>query len=72
MEIIVNNLYLYCDIVTINFYVDIMSISIYGSYSEAYLCVSGVITACGYSESDSSCGYYYLQKVGNNWKIYAP
>jgi hypothetical protein len=72
METIANNLYLYCDIVTINIYADILSVSIYGNYSEAYLYLTGLITACGYYESDSGYGYYYLEKIGNNWKIYGP
>ena len=71
-ESLINSLYLYCNIVTINTYADILSVSIYGNYSEAYLYLTALITACGYYESDSSYGYYYLQKVGNSWKIYAP
>jgi len=71
-ESLINSLYEYCNIVTINTYADIMSVSIYGNYSEAYLYLTGLVTACGYYDSDSSYGYYYLQKVGNNWKIYGP
>jgi len=72
MEDLVNTLYSYCNIITINVYADVLNVSIYGNYSEAYCYFSGLITACGYYESDSGYGYYYLQKVGNNWKIYAP
>jgi uncharacterized protein YceK len=71
-ESLINSLYLYCNIVTINTYADILSVSVYGNYSEACLYLTALITACGYYESDSSYGYYYLQKVGNSWKIYAP
>ncbi|MBA7514236.1 hypothetical protein ES705_06261 [subsurface metagenome] len=71
-ESLINTLYEYCNIVTINTYADILSVSVYGNYSEAYLYLTALITACGYYESDSSYGYYYLQKVGNSWKIYAP
>ena len=71
-EVLINSLYEYCNIVTINFYADILSVSIYGDYSEAYLYLTALITACGYYESDSRHGYYYLQKIGNSWKIYAP
>jgi len=71
-ESLINSLYLYCNIVTINIYADILSVSIYGNYSEAYLCLSSFITACGYYDSDESYGYYYIQKIGNSWKIYGP
>ncbi|MBA7563639.1 hypothetical protein ES695_01410 [Candidatus Atribacteria bacterium 1244-E10-H5-B2] len=71
-ESLINSLYLYCNIVTINTYADILSVSTYGNYSDVYLHLTALITACGYYESDSSYGYYYLQKVGNSWKIYAP
>jgi len=72
VESLINTLYLYCNIITINVYADILSVSIYGNYSEAYLYISGLITACGYPDSDSGYANYYLQKIGNNWKIYAP
>jgi len=68
----INTLYMYCNIVTVNCYADILNVSIYGNYSEAYCYFSGLITACGYYDSYSTYGYYYLQKVGNSWKIYGP
>jgi len=71
-ENLINTLYEYCNIVTINIYADILSVSIYGNYSEAYLYLSALITACGDYDSDNSYGYYYLQKIGNSWKIYGP
>lgn len=71
-ESLINSLYLYCNIVTINTYADILSVSVYGNYSDVYLHLTALITACGYYESDSGYGYYYLQKIGNSWKIYGP
>lgn len=68
-EDLVNTLYLYCNIITINASVDILDVSIYGNYSQAFCSVSVLITYCGYYESDSTSGYYYLQKVGNSWKL---
>jgi len=72
IETIVNTLYSYCNTVTINAYADIQNVSIYGNYSEAYCYISLLITACGYYDSDSKYGYYDLEKIGNNWKIYGP
>ncbi len=71
-EDLVNTLYLYCNIITINASVDILDVSIYGNYSQAFCSVSVLITYCGYYESDSTSGYYDLQKVGNSWKLYQP
>ena len=72
LESFFNDLYLYCNIVTINVHADISSVSVYGNYSEAYLYLTVLVTACGYYEGDSSYTNYYLQKIGNSWKIYAP
>jgi len=69
-EDLVNTLYLYCNIITINAGVNILDVSIYGNYGQAFCSVSVLITYCGYYESDSTSGYYYLQKVGNSWKLY--
>jgi len=52
--------------------VNISNVSVNGSYASAYLSGSMIITADYYSESESASGYYYLQKVGNSWKIYSP
>jgi len=70
MEDLVDTLYSYCNIITINVYADILNVSIYGNYSEAYCYFSVLITACGYYESDSGYTYYDLQKIGNSWKLY--
>ena len=70
IEDAINTLYLYCNIVTINTFVSISNVSIYGNYSDVYCYVSATISYCGYFESDSDYGYLYLQRVGNNWKLY--
>ena len=70
MEDLANTIYSYCNIVTANAIVKIFNVSIYGNYSQAFCSVSVLITYCGYYESDSTSGYYYLQKVGNSWKLY--
>jgi len=72
LEDAVNTLYQYATSVTITCFVNISNVSVNGSYASAYLSGSMVITADYYSESGSASGYYYLQKVGNSWKIYAP
>ena len=72
LEDAVNTLYQYATTVTITCFVNISNVSVNGSYASAYLSGSMVITADYYSESGSATGYYYLQKVGNSWKIYAP
>ena len=72
LEDAVNTLHQYATIVTITCFVNISNVSVNGSYASAYLSGSMIITADYYSESGSASGYYYLQKVGNSWKIYAP
>ena len=69
-EDLVNTLYLYCNIITINAGVNILDVFIYGNYSQVYCSVSVLITYCGYHESDNTSGYYDLQKIGNQWKLY--
>ena len=44
--------------------------SVNGSYASAFISINLVTTAGDYYESDSISGYCYLQKTGNNWKIY--
>ena len=58
--------------VTITCFVNISNVSVSGSYASAYINVTLYVTAGYYFDSDSVSGYYYLQKVGNTWKIYAP
>ena len=72
LEDAVNALYQYFYTVTITCFVNISNVSVNGSYASAYLSGSIIITADYYSESESSSGYCYLQKVGSTWKIYAP
>ena len=64
-----NTLHLYCNVVTVNAYIDILNVSIYGDYSEVYGYINIVMSACGYVYNNSGYGYHYLQKVGNSWKI---
>ena len=68
----INVLYQYANIVTITCFVTISNVSINGSYATVYGSGTIVITADYYSESESASTTYYLQKVGNSWKIYAP
>ena len=58
--------------VTITCFVNISNVSVSGSYASAYINVTLYVTAGYYFDSDSVSGYYYLQKVGNTWKNYAP
>ena len=44
--------------------------SVNGSYASASVSVNLVVTAGYYYDSASGSGTYYLQKIGNNWKIY--
>jgi len=70
IEYKINTLYLYCNIVTVNTYVDISDVSIYGNYSQVYCYINAKISACGYFDSTSDYGSLYLQKIGNRWKLY--
>ena len=72
LEDAVNALYQYVSTVTITCFVTISNVTITGSYASAYGTGTMVITAGGYSDSGSASTTYYLQKVGNSWKIYAP
>ena len=69
-EDIINVLYMYCSVVTLTYYVDIINVDINGNYATAYVHTTFLITACGYAESDDTYQYVYLQKIGNSWKIY--
>ncbi len=69
-EDLVNTAYLFCNQVTINFVVNIIDVSISGSYSQVYSYVSYLVTYCGYYEADEGYSYLELQKVGNSWKLY--
>jgi len=68
----INALQQYYGTITITCFVTISDVTITGSYASADINLTMYATAGGYSESESASGYYYLQKVGNSWKIYAP
>jgi len=70
IEDMFNTYHLYCNLVTINFYIDIYNVNIYGNYSEVYGYLTMGMSACGQFYSDSGYFWQYLQKVGNTWKIY--
>ena len=67
----VNALEQYYGIVTTTSFVYIYNVSIAGNYADAYLEITIFITAGVYNDSGVTTGYYYLQKVGNTWKIYS-
>ena len=65
------NLYFYCNVITINAVMDIQNVSINGNYATVSIYVNALITGCGneyYAEEGE--GEFWLQKVGNSWKIY--
>ncbi len=70
MEQYVNSLAPYG--VTITCIFKISDVSIYGSYAQAYINLTIYVSVGSISDSEVGVSYYYLQKVGNNWKIYAP
>ena len=69
-EDLANTAYSFCNQVTVNFVVNIIDVSISGSYSQVHSYVSYLITYCGYYEADEGNSYLDLQKVGNSWKLY--
>ena len=52
--------------------VDISNVSISGSFAQAYISLNIIYSFGGYYYTESGSAYYYLQKVGNDWKIYGP
>jgi len=66
----VNSLDQYCSVVTINFSVTDIQVSIYGNYAKVSCYVYFLITGCGYAGSENWYQDLYLQKIGNNWKFY--
>ena len=68
----INVLYQYASIVTITCFVTISDVNVSGGYADAFISGTILITADGYSESESATAYYWLQKIGNSWKIYHP
>jgi len=66
----VNAVYQYASIVNIICFIDISDVSVSGNYASAYCSGTITIIVDGISHnSNYSSGYFYLQKVGNNWKI---
>jgi hypothetical protein len=70
MESLINNMYQLYSVITITCYMDNVSVSIYGDFADASFYLTLYTTADYYYDSQSGYGVYYLQKIGNNWKIY--
>jgi len=75
-ESVVNNLYSYCNIVTVNILVNILDFGFSPPWvSPMEVCVQCVITdistACGnyVSNNDAYLIYLHLEKVGESWKL---
>ena len=72
IEDLFNNMCQLYNVVTITCYADIYNVVIIGNYADAYFNLTFVLTADYYSYDDSGSVCYYLQKIGNSWKIYGP
>ena len=70
LESLTNNMYQLYSVITITCYMDNVSVSIYGDFADASFYLTLYITADYYYDSQSGYCVYYLQKIGNNWKIY--
>ena len=70
MESLINNMYQLYSVITITCYMDNVSVSIYGDFADASFYLTLYTTADYYYDSQSGYCVYYLQKIGNNWKIY--
>ena len=70
IEDAMDTLYYYYYVVTINCFVNISDVSVNGNYGSAKVTGTILMTADGYSESESINSTYDLQKIGNNWQIY--
>ena len=57
---------------TLIYQANVSNVSVNGNYAQAYINLAVIASYAGYSDSESSSGYYYLQKINNSWKIYAP
>ena len=62
------NIYYY--VVTINCFVNISNESVNGNYESAQVAGNIVMTADGYTETESINSTFQLQKIDNDWKIY--
>jgi len=70
VEALVNNIYLYCNVVTLNMVIDIQNVSINVNYATVSGYTNIILTYCGYYEADEGYSYLNLQKIGNSWKLY--
>jgi len=70
IEDAMDTLYYYYYVVTINCFVNISNVSVNGNYGSAKVAGNIVMTADGYSETESINSTFDLQKIGNNWQIY--
>lgn len=68
LEVLIDSLY--PSVVTINFQVDIFDIVITGNYASAYIDGSLTIITDDNPVTSDFSGYFCLQKVSNNWKLY--
>lgn len=71
LEDYVNSLYQY-GIVTLTCIASIYNVSIGGNYAQAYIDLTLLVSVGPYYDILSGYANYYLQKIGNSWKIYAP
>jgi hypothetical protein len=71
IESLINNMYSYCSIITINYVANISYVSISGNYAQAYTSLFSIMTCDGLGDSASSSAIIHLQKIGSNWKIYS-
>jgi len=69
-ESLINNLSLYCNLITFNYIINIQNVSVSGNYATVYGYSYKLVTACGYYDTYEKYSTYHLQKVGNSWKIY--
>ena len=70
MESFINSMYQLYSVITITNYIDNISVSIYGDFADASFHLTMYVTADYYYDNQSGYLVYYLQKIGNNWKIY--
>ena len=66
----INSLYQSSYFVIIIFHIDIFDIKIIGDYASAYIDGSLTIITEDLCITNDSAGYFYLQKIYNDWKIF--
>ena len=67
----INSLYQFSSFVIVNCQVDIFDIIITGNYARAYIDGRITILTDDFFKTNNSAGYFYLQKVDNDWKVYS-